>query len=140
MTLKEQLQTLVQDDAKVEEILKLTNKPNAYQKYMQSEKGRAAKKRANAKYQGPSVIEPGSVQNHITWLRNSLAEPKCFLLTDLWESYCNSDYNNKECRITRHMYKSELDHATDVKTVCPHFRDDKKYYTSAYEVLPLEDN
>lgn len=132
MKLLENIKEITQDVEKANLIFQLMCKPSALHKYMQSDKGKASKKKSNAKYQGAIVLDETAVPNHIKNLKEPLQEDQYFTCTELWDHY-NKVYKDKPCKLTRKQYKNQID-LLKIPQHNPHVRNGKKYYTFAYQL------
>lgn len=147
----QQLKALIGDDEKAKAVLDLVNKHNPMKKYLQTDKGKAAKKRANQKYYDKHgkicKADKGDVEMQLTdWCWNvieletrgltdrEVLDPAKFnpirymTLTELWHNY-GETAGFPHC--TRKVYETLL---PELKKVNKFTRDGKKYYQPAYEV------
>lgn len=127
MSLLDELKTLVGD--KADAVFKLVNKPTAMQKYLATEAGKAAKKRANDKWRKKTTADKATVLTFLQkWGRNNIApgEKVYETGTNLWHLF-----TEKGPRITRKEFISLLPELPEVKS---YVKNGKRVYSPAYEI------
>ena len=130
MTLNETLKNIVGAE-KAAEIMKIANA--AQLKYLASDKGKEARKRANLKYRTNAIAtDPQVVRDHLIKFKE---EKKCEyeIVTNLWRHYCDDYECGNKIKLTRKQYQTLLDQ-TDIQKQNPHWRDGQKYYADGYNL------
>jgi hypothetical protein len=130
--MEDKLKQLNLDDEKVKAILKLTQSP--YQRYIQTEKGKLAKSRCNAKYKANlrNNLDANIVQDHISFIKSD--DRQYFKLTELWKHYDSPIYTKEnKFKITRKQYLDQLT-KLNLPQVRTYVKNNIKYYNGAYEL------
>jgi hypothetical protein len=134
MTKKEEIKAIVGED-KLADVMKLVN--SSFSKYIQSDKGKLAKQRANQTYTSKvkaAASSPDFVRKQLSGIGGDPAT-----LTCLWNHYRNDFVNVDKPTLTRAQYKKHLDElAIPIRN--PHIRNGIKYYGPGYVISQDEDN
>ena len=126
MTLNDILKDIVGFE-KAAEIMKIATA--AQRKYVATDKGREARKRANEKYRTKNVATDAEiVRNHL----NTYKKCDCDIVTNLWKHYCDEYDCANKVKLTRKQYQVLLDQVARKEN--PHWRDGHKYYADGYNV------
>lgn len=133
MTIRTELIQILKDAATVDQVLKITGgKLTPQQRYLQSEKGKEARRRANANYaKKPKQIDNEAAKKYLQHLYNENQEV-CKPLTQLWADY--KEWAEQK-PINRAEFKKQLallNIPTTPSYFCP--IDKKKVYRPAYNI------
>lgn len=126
MTLNETLKDIVGAE-KAAEIMKVAHA--AQRKYVATDKGKEARKRANIKYRTKAVATDAQVvRDHL----KAYTKRECDIVTNLWKHYCDEYECQNKVKLTRKQYQALLDQVAQKEN--PHWRDGNKYYADGYNV------
>lgn len=126
MTLNETLKDIVGAE-KAAEIMKVANA--AQRKYVATDKGREARKRANIKYRTKAAVtDTQVVLAHLAVYKTR----ECDIVSNLWKHYCDEYDCIDKIKLTRKQYQTLLNQVAVKQN--PHWRDDRKYYADGYSI------
>jgi hypothetical protein len=132
--MEQKLAEIIDDPEKVKAILALTSgRLSPQQRYMQSDKGKEAKRKSNAKYNAKSEPDKEAVRKWLTDVYADRTDDKTehYMLSDYWDTYTTWAGTKQMKAVKRPEFKDQLA-ALAVPTATSYMCEGKRIHRKVY--------